>query len=134
MTALAGWENFYVIVGSSAGALIAAHSPGQGGPPGPMAPPGRGGLMGAPPGREGPMGTSAAKPDKTRPVFPYPATARYTGTGSIDDAANFVAGPAQSVPAEALQWLGSGFYRPRYEAWCTAKGTVMTCQSSQRSK
>jgi feruloyl esterase len=28
--------------------------------------------------------------DQTRPVFPYPLVARYTGTGSPDDAANFV--------------------------------------------
>jgi len=27
--------------------------------------------------------------DRTRPLCPYPQTARYTGTGSIDDAANF---------------------------------------------
>ncbi|MGA3075025.1 MAG: hypothetical protein ABSG56_15145 [Bryobacteraceae bacterium] len=47
------------------------------------------------------------------PLFPYPVTAGYTGT---DDAANFVAGPAQPVPAEALRWLGSGLYSARYEA------------------
>jgi len=28
--------------------------------------------------------------DRTRPLCPYPQVARYTGTGSIDDAANFV--------------------------------------------
>ena len=28
--------------------------------------------------------------DRTRPLCPYPSVARYTGTGSIDDAANFV--------------------------------------------
>ena len=26
---------------------------------------------------------------RTRPLCPYPQVARYTGTGSIDDAANF---------------------------------------------
>ena len=30
------------------------------------------------------------KIDRTRPLCPYPQVARYTGTGSIDDAANFV--------------------------------------------
>jgi hypothetical protein len=30
------------------------------------------------------------KPDRTRPLCPYPQTAKYKGTGSIDDAANFV--------------------------------------------
>jgi feruloyl esterase len=38
----------------------------------------------------------------------------------------------QVVPAEALQWLGSGFYNARYQAWCSAKGTVMTGQSSRQ--
>jgi feruloyl esterase len=28
--------------------------------------------------------------DRTRPLCPYPQVARYTGTGSIDDAANFI--------------------------------------------
>ena len=29
------------------------------------------------------------KVDRTRPLCPYPETARYKGTGSIDDAASF---------------------------------------------
>jgi feruloyl esterase len=31
-----------------------------------------------------------ARVDRTRPLCPYPQVARYSGTGSIDDAANFV--------------------------------------------
>jgi feruloyl esterase len=35
---------------------------------------------------------------RTRPLCPYPQIAKYTGSGSIDDAANFVCGPpAQTV-------------------------------------
>jgi len=30
------------------------------------------------------------KVDRTRPLCPYPQTAQYTGSGSTDDAANFV--------------------------------------------
>ena len=30
------------------------------------------------------------KVDRTRPLCPYPQTARYTGSGSADEAANFV--------------------------------------------
>jgi feruloyl esterase len=30
------------------------------------------------------------KVDRTRPLCPYPQVARYKGTGSMDDAANFV--------------------------------------------
>jgi feruloyl esterase len=29
------------------------------------------------------------KVDRTRPLCPYPQVAKYKGTGSIDDAANF---------------------------------------------
>lgn len=81
-----------------------------------------------------PAALIAARPDRTRPVFPYPSTARHTGTGSIDEAENFAAGPDAAVPAGALEWLGKGFYSAGYEAWCTAKGTTMTCQSSRQGK
>jgi len=33
---------------------------------------------------------TAGKPDRTRPLCPYPQIARYQGSGSIDEAANFV--------------------------------------------
>jgi feruloyl esterase len=33
---------------------------------------------------------TAGKVDRTRPLCAYPETAKYKGTGSIDDAANFV--------------------------------------------
>jgi hypothetical protein len=77
--------------------LIAAHVPDHGGPRGPVSEP-------------------AAKSDRTRPVLPYPSTAQYTGTGGIDEAANFIAGPA------------------RYREWCDAIGKVMACQPSRRGK
>jgi feruloyl esterase len=32
---------------------------------------------------------TASKPDRTRPLCSYPKVARYQGSGSIDDAANF---------------------------------------------
>jgi feruloyl esterase len=34
------------------------------------------------------------KPVRTRPLCPYPSVARYKGTGSTDDAANFECAPA----------------------------------------
>jgi feruloyl esterase len=34
---------------------------------------------------------SNGKVTRTRPVFPYPRVAKYKGSGSSDDAANFVA-------------------------------------------
>jgi feruloyl esterase len=33
--------------------------------------------------------TTNGKPDRTRPLCPYPQIAAYNGTGSIDDAASF---------------------------------------------
>jgi feruloyl esterase len=33
---------------------------------------------------------TGGKVDRTRPLCPYPQLAKYKGTGSIDDAANFV--------------------------------------------
>lgn len=107
------------------------------GPPGGMAgglpPLGPGGLPpnmagGPPPGMPNP---SAAKPDRTRPVFPYPLTTKYVGWGSIDDAKNFVAGSPEPVSAALLNWLGSSFYTPHYELWCTGSGAAMTCKSTQ---
>ena len=34
--------------------------------------------------------STAGKVDRTRPLCPYPQVARYKGTGSIDDATNFI--------------------------------------------
>jgi feruloyl esterase len=42
------------------------------------------------PGRIIASHTTGGTVDRTRPLCPYPGLARYTGTGSIDDAANFV--------------------------------------------
>ncbi len=37
-----------------------------------------------------PPGAHAAKPDRTRPLCRYPQVAKYEGSGSTDDASNFV--------------------------------------------
>ncbi len=42
--------------------------------------------------------STGGKVDRTRPLCPYPAVARYTGKGSIDDAANFAC-VAQEAPS-----------------------------------
>jgi hypothetical protein len=74
----------------------------------------------------------AVEPDRTRPVYPYPYLARYVGTGSIDFAKNFIEGERKPVPAAALNWLGSSFYTPHYEAWCTGKGAELSCKQSSK--
>jgi hypothetical protein len=43
---------------------------------------------------------------RTRPVFPYPQVARYDGTGSVDDAANFVAADPAVAYDDHVEWLG----------------------------
>jgi hypothetical protein len=70
-------------------------------------------------------------PDMTRPVYPYPYTAKYTGTGSIKDAANFVQGPAMQVPKDIYNWFGASFFTPGYQKWCTGIGTAFNCKNSR---
>ncbi|MBL7622472.1 tannase/feruloyl esterase family alpha/beta hydrolase [Frankia sp. AgW1.1] len=43
---------------------------------------------------------------RTRPVYPYPTVARYTGTGSTNDAANFVPTTPTTRPDDHIHWLG----------------------------
>jgi feruloyl esterase len=45
----------------------------------------------APDRLEGELRDTAGKLIRTRPVFPYPQVAKYKGSGSTDDAANFIA-------------------------------------------
>lgn len=56
----------------------------------------------------------------SRPVYPYPAVAMYSGTGDWHDAANYVQGDAL-YDAATQSWAGSGFYTP-YAA--TMQGVV----------
>jgi len=46
---------------------------------------------------------------RSRPVFAYPLRARYDGTGSIDDAANFVPAPT-TAPRTVIRWAGESLY------------------------
>jgi hypothetical protein len=90
----------------------------------PMGPP-PAGMMGPPPGIHlGPASPfeaglmdrprpSGAQPIlRTRPIYPWPQLARYTGQGSIDDAANFVPGASSGPPYPPHVWEGSAFIAP----------------------
>jgi feruloyl esterase len=44
---------------------------------------------------------------RTRPVYPYPVVARYDGSGSVDDAANFAPAPPPTHYQDDIAWLGS---------------------------
>jgi len=124
------------IAGVPAGGL--APLPPGGMPPDGMVPPNGGG--GQPPAGMRPMrgqddgGLQAGDPDSsdsTRSVYPYPSSAKHIGTGSIDDAKNFIVGPSKPATAAQLQWLGADFYTPHYEMWCEGHGASMTCRSKQ---
>lgn len=102
--------------------------PPPGAPPGGMPPggPGKPPMAGGPPmgpGPGGPMGMMApgagpaplAEPDvhasRTRLVYAYPMIAKYSGKGSVDDAASFTAVRATTAD-QPVVWEGSGFYAP----------------------
>ena len=106
----------WVETGNAPHKLIASHT--TGGEPGPG---GQGGARGggAPSlaGAPGLLPPTVGEVDRSRPVFPYPLVARYTGKGSIDDAASFVeALPTQQLP-EKFEWYGSSFFTPGYQKW-----------------
>ncbi|EGZ18417.1 hypothetical protein PHYSODRAFT_315233 [Phytophthora sojae] len=54
---------------------------------------------------------SGSSTNVTRPVYPYPAIAKYVGSGSIDDAANFGEG-APLYTYLTGYWLGQDFFNP----------------------
>ncbi|MFI5893332.1 tannase/feruloyl esterase family alpha/beta hydrolase [Actinoplanes sp. NPDC051513] len=64
---------------------------------------------------------------RTRPVYPYPAVARYDGSGSTDDAANFVAYTPRSSSSVGYQWLGAPLYTHGYQGVCRAVDGKLVC-------
>jgi hypothetical protein len=70
---------------------------------------------------------SAATPPavvRTRPVYPYPEVARYNGSGSINDAANFH-GVMPTWPQPTTAWLGQFPSAPAL--WCSYRGDAYVC-------
>jgi hypothetical protein len=135
MSAIMAW----VEKGVAPYALLASHSVEA--PRGPIAGvpdgmPAGGPPRGGPPIDSGATGmqrsarnTAPPTVDRTRPVYPYPLTAKYDGKGNMDKASSFGPGPAKPVSASKLQWLGSGFFKPHYEVWCQGQGAAMSCTS-----
>jgi hypothetical protein len=66
-------------------------------------------------GRRGDPAGAPPAPDRTRPVYPYPAIAVYKGAGDINSASSFERKQGPVVPAAKLNWQGSGFYSSGYE-------------------
>ena len=100
--------------GVAPGALAGAHTPRP---------------VRAPQQGAGPPSATPMAPDLTRPIYPYPFTARYTGKGDIGDAANYVMGPAQPAPATLSNWYGSDFYKAGFQKWCTGSSTGLQCKN-----
>ncbi len=69
--------------------------------------------------------------ERTRPIYPYPAQAKYRGSGSVDSEASFTRAEGAELNPYRLQWLGSAFYSSGYEVWCMAGPGGAQC-SSQR--
>ncbi|NJP98868.1 tannase/feruloyl esterase family alpha/beta hydrolase [Nonomuraea sp. FMUSA5-5] len=67
----------------------------------------------------------ASNATRTRPVFPYPALARYDGSGSIDDAANFVPFTPRRPVKDDYHWLGERLYSHGYQTWATTEGAQL---------
>ncbi|TDV48806.1 tannase/feruloyl esterase family alpha/beta hydrolase [Actinophytocola oryzae] len=57
----------------------------------------------------------AGNATRTRPAYPYPTVARYDGTGSIDDAANFVPHTPHTVVRDDDSWVGQGLFSHGYQ-------------------
>lgn len=66
-------------------------------------------------GSEKPIGEPKASapslPEMTRPVYPYPAVARYTGDGAVHDAASWTKG-GPAVVVRTRDWPGTDLFRP----------------------
>lgn len=61
---------------------------------------------------------------RSRPLFPYPAMARYDGTGSIDAAENFTAAGRPDDYRDAYDWAGS--FDSGYQRVCGWTGPAFT--------
>jgi len=68
---------------------------------------------------------------RTRPVYPYPTVARYDGSGSINDAANFVPYTPRTTPSPDYHWVGERLYSHGYQTWCKAVGTELVCRPTR---
>jgi Tannase and feruloyl esterase len=71
---------------------------------------------------------------RTRPVFPYPAVARYDGSGSTDDAANFAAYTPRKEPGPDYHWVGEGLYSHGYQTRCKVVDGKLVCQPLSRHR
>jgi hypothetical protein len=69
---------------------------------------------------------------RTRPVYPYPVVARYDGSGSTDQAANFVPFTPRRPSSVGYDWLGAGLYTHGYQATCRVVNGKLVCTPEHR--
>ncbi|WP_221383749.1 MULTISPECIES: tannase/feruloyl esterase family alpha/beta hydrolase [unclassified Arthrobacter] len=67
----------------------------------------------------------------TRPVYPYPAVAKYDGSGSTDDAANYSSFTPAKDAGPGYDWVGKKLYSSDYQTWCSANGTQLVCTAEK---
>ena len=65
---------------------------------------------------------------RTRPVYPYPVVARYSGSGSTSDAANFVPYTPRSASSVGYSWLGEALYSHGYQGTCRVVDGRLVCR------
>jgi len=92
------------------------------------------GNQGPPPQATDMAAEGTPKVDRTRPVYPYPLTAKYRGTGSIDDEANFEAETPKNPTVDSFDWLGTTFFTSKYEQWCSWKRSTFSCSPTRDLK
>jgi feruloyl esterase len=86
---------------------------------------------GKPPARIVAANITGGTVTRTRPVYPYPTVARYDGTGSIDDAANFIPYTPRTKAVPDYHWVGEKLYSHGYQTWCKAVGTKLVCRPAR---
>jgi feruloyl esterase len=69
---------------------------------------------------------NGAQTVRTRPVYPYPMQTRYTGSGDVNDAANYTGVMPSPLPDDSYPWLG-GPFQSGYQQWCHWEGTKLVC-------
>ena len=115
----------WVESGTAPDAIVASHAPLKDERPSGATP----GRAGGPPDGPPPPPTFGA-PDRVRAVYPYPATTRYSGSGSIDAAASFVKGGDEPATGAQLDWLGREFLTAGYEQDCSWVGKAFVCHAA----
>lgn len=64
----------------------------------------------------------------SRPVYPYPTVARYSGSGSTNDASSFVPYTPAAASDVSTSSLGNYLYTPLFkQSTCTAVGNQISC-------